>query len=768
MDIEQLDPETFKLLCETFSAELAERLQIITEDLLKLEKGLKDDLRRKTLDAVFREAHNIKGAARGVGAELVGTIAHLMESLFSVLMQENIDPVPEDIDLCLEAVDNMRGAMSSFSEGIPAGFDVKEFTNRLECAVRKNNTGTALPEKQICIETMAVSGEKEASDNVTGVSVSDTCDNGGEQKQENNIALGTKPDADIIRVAVEKIERITSLSEELLAAKLETEDHLSDMQALRGEVEQLTKTFSHFQSMMRFNGDSLYKNVIDESMNNIAGIKKIANRLQKGIRSVVNEMNSISSSLQNDTRKLRLVPASTLIKSAVRTVRDVARELGKKADIKITGDDIEMDRVVLEHIRDPLIHLLRNAIDHGIETPGERKIANKPETGKLVLTVSSEGNQIVISLEDDGSGINYEKIKSAALKKKIVNQTKLEGMTREEVLDIIFHPGFSSKEIITNISGRGVGLDVVRTNLQRIKGSVRVETAEGKGTKFILRMPLTLSTDHGVLVCSCGQIFAIQATYVERVIEIRPDEIVDVEASQTVLYEGTPIPLRKLSDILEMKAMEPASQESLPVVIVSKGKRKIAFLVEEVMSDREIVIKQLQPPLIAVRNVAGATMTGNGVIVIVLNASDLVDSAFRSGIHSKILISEDEGKVKKEPQILLVDDSITTRTLVRSILENNGYMVTTAVNGKEAWQMIQARSFDLVVTDIQMPVMDGFELTAHIKGNVKFKDIPVIIISSLASESDKKRGIEVGADAYIVKGQFESKALLDVVKQMII
>lgn len=773
MDNSDFDPETLKLLRETFRIELEERLQVITEELLRLEKGVENATRQETLNTVFREAHSIKGAARGVGLESIGTIAHSLESMFSNLKQDNAVPSPENTDLCLEALDRMRGAYHAYATGAPVDFDEKAFCSRLQqMAASEKNQQPALPAQPALLPTVK-NGEINGVevDDIVQAHTADVAKNDNPSPAPEKSA-GTKGGTDFIRITVDKLERITALSEELQVTKLETEDHFSDMQLLRSGIEQLAKTISSFQSLARHHGNSNLlgemKNVVERYTNNVMEIKSTAYRLHKAMRSVVNNLNSISSSLQSDTRMLRLVPVSTLLKPALRTARDIARELGKEVDVAITGGEIEIDRVVLESIRDPLNHLLRNAIDHGIETPELRRKANKPEEGKVTLSISSEGNQIFISLEDDGQGVQVEKVKNTALRKNLYTHTELQSMSREDILDIIFHPGFSTKEIITNISGRGYGLDVVRTNLQKIKGSVRIETAEGKVSKFILRFPLTLSTEHGLLVRAGGQIFTIQTASIERALEISRDDVVEVEASHTVLFHGQPIPFRYLAETLEMAIIEPDPKVKWPVVIVSKGRRTVAFLVEEILGDREIVIKQLQPPLYSVRNVAGATMTGSGTIVLALNAGDLVDSALLPGKRSRLFAKDAVAAEKTPPQILVVDDSITSRTLIRSILENNGYVVTTAVNGKEALQILQTKVFGLVVTDIQMPVMDGFELTRHIKELEKTKGTPVVIVSSLASEADKKRGIEVGADAYIVKGQFESKALLSVVKQLVV
>ena len=308
---------------------------------------------------------------------------------------------------------------------------------------------------------------------------------------------------------------------------------------------------------------------------------------------------------------------------------------------------------------------------------------------------------------------------------------------------------------------------MVVANLRKLKGSVQVETDEGKGTRFILRLPITLATDHGVLVRSGGSVFAIPTSAVDRIMDIRPEQILEVEASHAILYNGRTIPLRDMATTLQLEARERINQKMLPVVVIAKGWDSVAFLVDEIIGEREIVVKPFRPPLLAVRNVTGGTLTGSGEVIMVLNPSDLVDSAMHGNL-AHMRSPGDEADIEKVPQVLVVDDSITTRTLEKSILEHAGYKVTVAVDGKQAWDILQMEhDFSLVISDVEMPLMNGFELTELIKQSELLKHLPVIIVTSLAKEADRRRGIEVGADAYIVKGQFETKILLDVVKQLI-
>lgn len=741
-----LDQELMRLLIDTFAVELDEQLQVIVDGLLVLEKGVTADVQRDTLENIFRAAHNIKGAARGVEVSDVADIAHHLESLFAVLKRDNIHPDGAVTDLALESLDAMRQAMAVFGTEQPPGFDKEKLIARLQGGVAG-------------IEGLPPAAEPAPEAAPAAAEAASVADAASEPAKPAEAALQqAKPaagdSADVVKINLDKLENLAAMMEELQVTKIEMDDHLASMQRLRLGVQALSS------------GRELTQDWFRRSRDAIAELELASARMHREMRSSTSRLGILVESMQDSVRMMRLVPVATLLRPMVRSVRDIARELEKKVGFEIVGDDIEIDRVVLDGVRDPLMHLLRNALDHGIELPHQRLARGKPEQGRLRVSVSSEGSQIVMIVEDDGEGVSEQKIAASARKKKLVSEAELAAMGRDEILGLIFRPGFSSKEIITSISGRGVGLDVVVANLRKLKGSVQLETTEGAGTRFILRLPITLATDHGVLVRAGGAVFAIPTSSVDRVMEIRPDQIIEVEASHAILHRGRSVPLRDLAATLELESLEPAGGKVLPLIVVSKGWDSVAFLVDEVIGEREIVVKPLRPPLYSVRNVTGGTLTGSGEVIMVLNPADLVDSGLRSNLAQLPSQLCEDGTVQA-PRVLVVDDSITTRTLEKSILEHAGYKVTVAVDGKQAWLLLQEQEFELVVTDVEMPQMNGFELTELIKQSERYRRLPVIIVTSLANEADRQRGIEVGAEAYIVKGQFETRVLLDVVEQLI-
>ncbi len=766
-----IDPQLLRQLLDTFKVELDDQLQTITDGLLRLEKGPADADRQELLNGIFRAAHNIKGASRGVGVSKVAEIAHHLEDLFSAFKQANNTPAPTVIDLCLETLDQIRAAMAAHSDGRSLDVDLTALYARLHQAMAGDVPNVTDAPQPLPAQQKAPPASSAAADAADGKDMPAAVDDAPVAEMSDEPARGKSEGQEAIRVTTDKLDRVAALAEELQVAKISVEDQYAAMGRLHTEIEQLTRLWQRGVQLLRHNGAAAMPNDVRQWLTGGADalhrVQASSGQLHKTMRSSNSRIGFISSGLQGDVRMLRLVPAATLLRPLTRSVRDIARDLGKQVDLAISGDDIELDRAVLEGLRDPLMHLLRNAIDHGLETPDERAALGKPETGTIEIEVYSAGGQICLEIKDDGKGIDAEKIVAVAIKKRLVKAEDVEAMDERTRLNLIFRPGFSSKDIITDVSGRGVGLDVVAANLRELKGIVDLSTEVGTGTTFTLTVPLTLSTERGLMVRAGGQSFVIPSIAVERIVETERKDILDVTASQAILLDGRPLPLRDLAMTLELEQPVSLEADRLPVVIVSKGWQAVALLVDEVEGEREIVIKRLQPPLAAVRNVNGATLTGGGDIVMVLNAGDLVESALSRGA----LVQRDSIATSVEPieaqRILVVDDSITTRTLERNILEARGYAVEVATDGKEAWKILEQRRFDLVVTDIEMPEMNGFELTERIKTSDRLTGLPVVIVSSLSKEAEKKRGIEVGADAYIVKGQFETAVLLDVVQQLI-
>lgn len=676
-----IDPSLLKQLIETFQVELDEKLQLITDGLLTLEKNMgNEQVTQSTVEVIFRASHNIKGTARSVGCVDIGEIAHHIESLFSAIQKKEKVITVQWIDLCFSAVDAMKSAMNSFVNNTPLDFNLSELVSRLEKGEMTKETS-----------------------------------------HKQNVIAESPKEGESIRVSLSSLDRISFLMEEIQVNKIAIDD--------------------------------LYLELSPD--------------MQKKMRPRINEMHILHDSLQEEIRLLRLIPAATLLQKFPREVRDIAKDLNKDIEFFIKGDDVKIDKLVLEGLKDPILHILRNAIDHGIELPEVRLAAGKSKEGHIKINVKAEGNQIIFDIHDDGAGIDYHKVAEIALEKNIVSQSEIDNMSEVEMLDLIFRPGFSSKQVATTVSGRGVGLDIVKTNVSNLKGKVKLSTEVGKGTTFHLQVPLTLTSESGLLVRCMGQDFMIPTSHIEKVLSLPKNQIMEVEASQAILVDNHTIPLKILADVIRISHSEIYLEDQINVVVIKKGWHTVALLVDAILGEREIVIKPLQPPLTSTSCVMGGTLSSNGQVIIVLNANELVDAAFHVEATSKVSLNNEIVQSISKTSILVVDDSITTRTLEKNILETKGYQVTIAVNGKEAWDILQKQAFSLLITDVNMPIMDGFALTERVKSSPNFNKMPVIIVTSLDSESEKQRGIDVGANAYIVKNEFESGALLDIVSQLV-
>jgi two-component system chemotaxis sensor kinase CheA len=451
-----------------------------------------------------------------------------------------------------------------------------------------------------------------------------------------------------------------------------------------------------------------------------------------------------------------------------RAVRDLAKQFNKDVELEIEGGDTELDKKVLEEINDPLIHIMRNAVDHGIESVADRATAGKPGKGTIHLAARQEGDHIVIEISDDGAGIDPDKVRAAAVRKGFISQAEAASMSDREARYLIFEAGFSTSAIITEISGRGVGMDVVREFVvEKLKGSLDVQSELGKGSVFRLTIPLTLAIIRALLVRVSGRVFALPTASIEETLRIEPSEVIKVEGREVIRRQRRTIPLVHMRDVLGLEAVPPEGKK-LPMVTVGFSGHRMGFLVDGFAGEQQIVIKPLGTHLQRVDNVAGVTILGAGEIVPILNVPDLMNHArHRAGVRVRQDVVAPQ--VESGPKtILICEDSFTTRELERSIFEAAGYDVETAIDGAIGFAKLkEGLQVKAVVTDVQMPNMTGFQLTRAIKGDDALKHIPVVIVTSLEREEEKAEGIDAGADAYITKSVFNQDTLIDTVERLI-
>jgi len=590
-----------------------------------------------------------------------------------------------------------------------------------------------------------------------------------------------------LRVDTKKLDQLVNQVGELIIAKIKAKEHLTELEKMIRSVEEwhreLNKTKQYFRHIDKPHyklsdfsiGASIHpqnKNVngfFEENSTKLAGLTNKMNKLYKTIQEDDARLDLIVNELEERIKSVRVLPLATIFHMFPRMVRDIAREKNKNIELIISGSETSVDKKIIEEIKSPLIHIIRNSIDHGIEETQTRIEKGKNPVGKIFLAAYHLENSVLIEIIDDGHGIDIKAIKRKVLQKQLLSEEELDSMTEEQIMNIIFWPGFSTGETVTDISGRGIGLDIVYTKISQLNGKVKIKSTLGEGCRVSIQLPVTMATIKSFLVEINRQKFAIPTSTIKTTLLVSPENIFYKEGKKTIIVGDTTVPLCNLSDALDLTESKKKNKK-LVVIVVQSEDIQVGFIVDKLIGDQEILHKNLSAPLLRVKNIAGVTTLGSGELCLILNIGDLIKSAYsKFGMVEKRLITEkvpilnDSG----EKHILVVDDSLTTRILERNILKAAGYNVTIATNGLEALTKMTTEEFSLIVTDVEMPEINGFELTERLREQEKFKNTPIILVTSLASETDKRKGLTLGANAYLTKGNFNQDELLSTIKQLL-
>ena len=744
------DAEFLQRLLATFRVEADEHLEAMASGLLELERRPSAEDRAMIVERIYREAHSLKGAARAVNLAEIETLCHALESIFAGLKGDRLPGSPPLFDLLQQALTVLGELLAA-----PGGASLKP----------------ALLQR---LQSLAQGASAEAS---------------AQEVPEAPVAapepVAPAPGAATIRVATAKLDAVMRQAEELFAPRLAAGQHAVDLGEAVAAFAAWKKRRFGLQPSLRSLERSLpqqgkklageLRRLLDYLEAEALSLKAIEDRLaalQRASEQDHRTLSGIVDALVDDVKELHLLPCASLLATLPRLARELARDRGKEVKLTISGGEIEIDRRILEEIKDPLSHLLRNSIDHGIEPPVARQAGNKPVSGAISIAVAQkDSNKVEIVFADDGAGMDVAKLKAAAARLGLVSRPDLENLDEREVLALSFRSGLSTSAMVTDLSGRGLGLAIVREKIERLSGSIAIETRPGAGTRFRIVLPLTLATFRGVLVRVAEQNFIIPAVNVERVARVAARDVRTLENRETMPLAGQAVSLVWLSDVLELPRRHSSSApESHPVVVLGLGLERIAFRVDEVVGEQEVLVKGLGRQLARVRNLAGASVLGTGQVVAVLNVPDLMKSAvkFAANLPASQPITPAGGPTEGvRRSILVVEDSITSRALLKNILESAGYQVTTAVDGLDAYTTLKTGAFDLVVSDVEMPRMDGFDLTARMRADKQLAGLPVVLVTALASREHRERGIDVGANAYIVKGSFDQSDLLEVIARLI-
>jgi two-component system, chemotaxis family, sensor kinase CheA len=737
------EEEFLARLRATFKGEATDHLATITAGLLELEKNPAPAARKECVAKIFRAAHSLKGAARAVNFTDIESICQSLEDVFATWNRGASTPSSATLDSLHRKLDAIHAAMApSTPSPVPPPKPPAE--NR-----------DATPAPPPVAGALAVAPVAEAA-----------------------------PVAETVRIPISALDAQLLEAEELLSAKLTAGQRAAELRELSAWFDTWSQEWARVQLSARALRQSADRTgiasgapdlvrLLDFSDWSFDRVKALENRLAALARTARHDHHAVGKlvdDLLENAKKLLMLPFATLTAVLPRLVRDLCREQGKDAQLVVRGDEIAIDKRVLEEMKDPLIHLIRNCVDHGIEPAGRRTTVGKPAGATITVAVAPiNGDKVELLVADDGGGVDVERVKAAAIDRGLITIEEAHMLDEKTALGLIFRAEVSTSPIITHVSGRGLGLAIVRENTDKLGGTVTVESRRGVGTTFRIVLPLTLATARGVTITSAGRSFIVPSLHVERVARVRREDVQTVEGRETISFGGRAIALARLADTLELprNAEEDAEPSAvLPVIVLGVGEQRVAFGVDAVLDEQEVLVKRLAKPLSRVRNIAGATVVGSGQVVPILNVADLLKSARRLGRPFLRPVAATTGGTAAK-SILVAEDSITSRMLLKGILESAGYVVKTAVDGVDALTLLRMQTFDLVVSDVEMPRLNGFDLTRTIRADKKLAELPVVLVTALETREDRERGIDVGANAYIVKSSFDQSNLLEAVGRLV-
>ncbi len=580
---------------------------------------------------------------------------------------------------------------------------------------------------------------------------------------------------DTIRVAANQLDTLMGQAGEINVINQQIASRLPDLEALLELWNTGNRDYQQIQSLLpELSARSPLHNHFHHVQQQWEQMGALIGKFKQLIGGDSSRLDLVTSSLEAGVKKLRLLPLSTIFNLFPRMVRDLAKTQSKEINFAIEGGDLLLDKRLLEEIKDPLMHLLRNAIDHGIEIPTERQQQGKLAAATLLIQVRQTGNQTTIEIADDGRGLDLKRIKATAIKRGLHTEVELASMTVNQIQSLIFAPGFSTRTRVTELSGRGVGLDIVKTNVERLKGSVEVESTLGQGCTFRLNLSHSIGSSSVMMVDVRDRVYAIPVEFVDRMLLLNKAEIFALGGKPTTTISGQTMTVAWLADILALPAIAPTSPSevtrttnSVACLLLQSGRQQLALLVDRIRDQQLVTIESPHPILKNVPHLAGSTILGTGEVCLVLNPIDLFATAAGGNPLAPAVAAAAPIPSDTPPSLLLVEDSVVIRTQMQRILGGAGYQVTAANDGMEGWEKLQAGQFDLVISDVEMPRWTGLDLTTEIRKHAQYQDLPVVLVTTLSQSADRDRGLQAGANAYLTKGDFDQQLLLDTLTRLI-
>ncbi|MFP6139117.1 chemotaxis histidine kinase/response regulator CheAY2 [Helicobacter pylori] len=791
-------------IMEDFLIEAFEMNEQLDQDLVELEHNPEDlDL----LNRIFRVAHTIKGSSSFLNLNILTHLTHNMEDVLNRARKGEIKITPDIMDVVLRSIDLMKTLLVTIRDTGSDTNNGKE--NEIEEAVKqlqaitsqnlegaKETSGTKeAPQKEVKEEAKEENKENKAkaptAENLTSDNpLADEPDldyanmSAEEVEAEIERLLNKRQEADKERRAQKKQEAKQEVTptkeppktetpkapktETKAKAKADTEENKAPSIGVEQTVRVDVRRLDHLMNLI---GELvLGKNRLIRIYSDVEE-RYDGEKFLEELNQVVSSISAVTTDLQLAVMKTRMQPVGKVFNKFPRMVRDLSRELGKSIELIIEGEETELDKSIVEEIGDPLIHIIRNSCDHGIEPLEERRRLNKPETGKVQLSAYNEGNHIVIKISDDGKGLDPVMLKEKAIEKGVISERDAEGMSDREAFNLIFKPGFSTAKVVSNVSGRGVGMDVVKTNIEKLNGIIEIDSEVGVGTTQKLKIPLTLAIIQALLVGVQEEYYAIPLSSVLETVRISQDEIYTVDGKSVLRLRDEVLSLVRLSDIFKVDAIL-ESNSDVYVVIIGLADQKIGVIVDYLIGQEEVVIKSLGYYLKNTRGIAGATVRGDGKITLIVDVGAMMDMAKSIKVNITTLMNESENtKSKNSPSdyiILAIDDSSTDRAIIRKCLKPLGITLLEATNGLEGLEMLKNgdKIPDAILVDIEMPKMDGYTFASEVRKYNKFKNLPLIAVTSRVTKTDRMRGVESGMTEYITK-PYSGEYLTTVVKRSI-
>lgn len=744
-------------LLELFSLEADAQTQVLSAGLLALERN---PTQADQLEACMRAAHSLKGAARIVGVDAGVSVAHVMEDCLVSAQEGRLYLQPEHIDALLQGTDLLMRIATPGNDVGPA--DIEAYVALMERLLDPSQPiATPAPKPEPIpaprVDALLLEPELEPAPPL-----------GSDAPRQNKRM--TEGGERVLRVTAERLKSLLDLSSKSLVETQRLKPYLASLQRLKRIQSNSLRALDALDGQLK----SLDLNL--EAQEALADTRRLLSEAQALLAEKNAELDEFgwqagqrAQVLYDTALACRMRPFADVLAGQVRMVRDLGRSLGKQVRLEIEGEKTQVDRDVLEKLEAPLTHLLRNAVDHGIEPPEQRVLAGKPAEGLIRLRASHQAGLLVLELSDDGNGVDLERLRGTIVDRHLSPVETALRLSEEELLTFLFLPGFSLRDKVTEVSGRGVGLDAVQHMVRQLRGAVVLEQTAGQGSRFHLEVPLTLSVVRSLVVEVGEEAYAFPLAHIERMCDLAPDDIVQLEGRQHFWHEGRHVGLVAASQLLQRPPGQNPS-DTLKVVVIRERDAVYGIAVERFIGERTLVVLPLDDRLGKVQDISAGALLDDGSVVLIVDVEDMlrsVDKLLNTGRLERIARRSQQATEAPRKRVLVVDDSLTVRELQRKLLLNRGYEVAVAVDGMDGWNALRSEDFDLLITDIDMPRMDGIELVTLLRRDSRLQSLPVMVVSYKDREEDRRRGLDAGADYYLAKASFHDDALLDAVVELI-